>query len=228
MLESKSIVSQFSKVIAEHLFVQIPEQVEWLDRNVSALKLALEKAPEVLQSVGVDLPVNVAFGMVHDAMLEVLVLQHIVGREIVRVDRGVGLDVTVNLRFNNVSAASRNYGSANFAAAFENAHDGSLVFAASGSDSPLVFFRVHIASFAADESLIYFDFATGTAQLDERAGLHRKANPVQHEPCGLLSDAKSAGHFVGTNSVLTVGNHPNRNKPLVQRQRQNPQRWSRP
>lgn len=105
------------------------------------------------------------------------------------------------------------------ATAFENPHDCGLVFAASGSNSPLVLFLVHIARLAADESLVHFDFATGTTQLDERAGLHRKANPVQHEPCGLLGDAKSAGHFVGTDSVFAIGNHPNSDKPLVQRQR---------
>ncbi len=39
---------------------------------------------------------------------------------------------------------------------------------------------------------------------------------MHREPCGFLSDADSAGHFVGTDSVLAVPNHPNSSKPFVE------------
>src|SRR5271154_5175172 len=40
---------------------------------------------------------------------------------------------------------------------------------------------------------------------------------MKHEPSRFLSDADSAGHFVGTDSVLAIRNHPHGNEPLVQR-----------
>src|SRR5205085_10638572 len=48
------------------------------------------------------------------------------------------------------------------------------------------------------------------------ANLHCQANPMEHEPCGFLSDAKSAANFVGTDAILAVRNHPHSDKPLVE------------
>src|SRR5205807_5671602 len=42
---------------------------------------------------------------------------------------------------------------------------------------------------------------------------------VIHEPSGFLSDADSAGYFVGTNSVLAVDHLPHCGQPLVQTKR---------
>ena len=46
-------------VVAENLFVEVAKQMEWLDADIGALQLALEQAPEVFESVGVNLSVNV-------------------------------------------------------------------------------------------------------------------------------------------------------------------------
>ena len=86
MLETKSIVSQFPKVVPEYLFVQIPEQVERFDTDISAFELALEQAPEILQPVCVNLSVNVAFGMVDNLVLESLLLESLIGHESIGVD----------------------------------------------------------------------------------------------------------------------------------------------
>ena len=63
VLETKSVMLQFAEVKPEYLFVQIPEQVEWFDAHVSAFQSALEQTPKVLQSVCVNLTVNVTFGI---------------------------------------------------------------------------------------------------------------------------------------------------------------------
>ena len=39
---------------------------------------------------------------------------------------------------------------------------------------------------------------------------------MQHEPCGLLSDADSLGDFIGTDAILTINEHPESTKPLVE------------
>src|SRR5262249_11826747 len=66
--------------------------------------------------------------------------------------------------------------------------------------------------------LIYFDWIPASAKFHKRAVLHGKPNAMQHEPCGLLSDSKSAAHFVRTNAILAVRNHPNSDKPLIERE----------
>src|ERR1700751_3010538 len=76
MFKSRSVVGQFSEVVAEHLFVEIPEQMERLDANVSAFQSAFDQAPEVFQTVRVGAAINVFLGMVHDTMNKVPMLQH--------------------------------------------------------------------------------------------------------------------------------------------------------
>lgn len=218
MLEAKSIMGQFAEVVPEHLLVEIPEEMERLDAYVGSLESALQETPEILQSVRVNLPVNVPLGMVNHLMPVVHVLQTVVGKERIGVDRAARFDVGANLGFDGVLAPIADDSRTNFSAAFQHPNDGGFVLCASLSNPAAVFVAVHVASGPTDESFVYLDFATRAAHLHKRAGLHRKANPVQHEPCGLLSDAKSAGHFVGTHAVLAVGNHPNGDKPLVEGQ----------
>ena len=53
-------VSHLAVVVAIGLFVQIAEQVERLDADIgSADQAAFQQAPEVLQTVGVDIAVDV-------------------------------------------------------------------------------------------------------------------------------------------------------------------------
>lgn len=50
-MKAFTIMRRFAVVVAKHLFVEIPEHVERLNRNVRALQTALDKAPEVFQAV---------------------------------------------------------------------------------------------------------------------------------------------------------------------------------
>jgi len=52
-------------IVAEYLFVHVAEQMERLYRNIRTFQTALEKAPEILQTVCVDLPLNVALCVVN-------------------------------------------------------------------------------------------------------------------------------------------------------------------
>src|SRR5208282_2516435 len=94
VLETKSIVSQFPQVEAEHLLIQIPEEVEGFHAHVGSLNSTLQEAPEVFESVGVNLPVYVFLGVVNYLMLEILMLQALIGEQRIGVDRAVSLDVT--------------------------------------------------------------------------------------------------------------------------------------
>jgi hypothetical protein len=216
VLESKTIVSQFPKVIPEHLLVEIPEEMEWLYADIGAFQLALEQTPKVFESVGVNLSVNVSFSVVNNLVLETLLLESLIGHERIGIDRAARFDVSANVGLQSVLFAIPHYGGANLAATFQNAHDGGFVFGASFSNPALVFVGVHESGCTANESFVHFHFTSATAEFHKRASLHRKPDAVKHEPCGLLSDAKSAGHFVGTDSVLTICDHPNCDEPLVE------------
>src|SRR5438094_788003 len=65
----------------EDLFVEIPEQVKRFNAHVGALQRTLQQAPVILQPVRVDLPIDVGFGVVDDAV-NVAALSHpVVGAE---------------------------------------------------------------------------------------------------------------------------------------------------
>jgi hypothetical protein len=75
---------------------------------------------------------------------------------------------------------------------------------------------MHVARFAADESLIDFDFRVRATDFDDPATLQSQAQPMQNKPCRLLSDADSAVNFVRANPIAATGKHPQSHKPLVQ------------
>src|SRR5216683_3507386 len=107
--------------------------------------------------------------------------------------------------------AIRNDLGANAPAAFQDSHDDELVLRGLSltCNAPRFYILVHVPRFAADEGFISFDFATVSAYfLDECSGLHRLANPVQHEPSSLLSDTQIAGDFVAADSILAVHDDP--------------------
>jgi hypothetical protein len=218
VLETKSIVSQFPQVEAEHLLIQIPEEMKGFHAHVGTFDSALQQAPEVFESVGVNLPVNVFLGMVNHMMLEILVFQSLIGKQRIGVNRAASLDVMANLSLKVMLAASGNHHCANFSATFHDAEHGSLILHAAFGNHALVLVGVHESGSTTDEGFVYFYLRTTATEFRTGIALHRKADSVEHEPCGLLSDAKSAGHFVRTHAILAVGNHPHCDKPLIERQ----------
>ena len=201
-------------VIAKHLLVQIAEKVERLYRNVGALQSALQQTPKVLKPVGVDFPFRIGFGVVNHAMNVLSVQSEIGGVSIgekLCSSLEVFLDRTTNLR---LVSDRKNLGP-NLTVPSQQAHDGGLAERPIASDSLLALVRVHVPRLAADVGFIRFDL---TGQLGEKAGVHRKVNAVQDEPCRLLGDAQRPVNLVGTNPVFAIGNHPDSDEPLAQRQ----------
>lgn len=75
---------------------------------------------------------------------------------------------------------------------------------------------MHVAGLAADHAFIYFNV---TGQLAALFVLHSQTDAMEHEPGGLLSNAKSAMEFPRTNPVLVIDDHPDGRKPLIQTER---------
>lgn len=216
---SNGKLSASAIVVAEHLFINVAEQMERLRCNVRALRAALEQAPKILQAICVDLPINVAFGVVNRLVRKVLVVQSLIGHECVGVDRALGSDVGANLRLQVMLATGGNYVRMDFAASFQNADYRRLVLDPAFRDDALASGRVHESGRAADEGFVYFYFAAWTTKPNEILFLESEADAVHHVPRGLLGDAKSAGNLIGTDAILAIHQHPNRNHPLVHAER---------
>src|SRR5882762_3585022 len=206
-------------VVPKNLFVQIAEQVERLDIDVCSLESTLEQAPEVFESVGMNLSVNVGLSMVDNLVLESLVPQSLIGHQRIGVDRAASFNVSANLGLQVMFAASRNDVGANLAATLQNAHDSRLAFDSPVSNLLASLIGVHETSSATDKGFVYFHFFTATTEPHGVPLMQGKANAVHHKPCRLLGDSQSAAHFVGTNAVLGVHDEPNGNHPLVHSER---------
>src|SRR5579871_395312 len=209
-IEPIPVVHVLPVVVAERLFVNVPEQMEGFDGDISAFEAPLQEAPEVLQPVGVNLPVNVGFGVIDDLVREVLT-QTPVGKQFIGVDVRSLADVLLNDGLKSLFLPVVNHGRSDLAAALEHAyHDGLLkriVLALRG---------VHVSRLAADEGFIYFDM---TGQLAALFSLVCLPNPVKHEPRGFLADSKSAVKLPGGDTVLGIGEEPHRRKPFIQSER---------
>jgi hypothetical protein len=214
--EETRAVGELAQVVAQHLLVQIAEQVERLDRDVRALQAALEQAPEVLQAVRVDLAVNILLGVVDNAVDE-RVRQVGVGVERVRVDVRALLHVGVDQRAQGAALHVLHDGRTDargaVAVAFQQAEDGDLAGPTRVRADAGALARVHVASLATDVGLVNLNVA---AELAEALGLHGEADAVEHEPRRLLSDAERAVDLVGGNAVLAVHDHPEAREPLVE------------
>lgn len=187
--------------------------MEWLDGDVSAFQASLEKTPEVFAVVGMRCAIDVSYGVIYDLVREFIEV-------IVRLQR-----VSIHYRsrfhvlakqFMKVSFATRaNNFRTNLSAALQHGGDNRLAIRAATVNlfRPLV--GVHEPRLAADESLISLDMLAFAAKFVERLALGSQANPLQHEPCRLLRNAKPAMQFIGTDAVLAIQKHPCSRKPLL-------------
>ncbi len=199
-------------IVAEHLFVQIPEEVERLGADVGAFQSALEETPKVFETIGVDLPVNVPFGMVNYLVRKILA-QSLIREKCIGVNRTASRNVVSDFALDGSLAPIRNYRCTDLAPAFQDSHDRSFVFGSSFGDADSALVLVHEARRAANEGFVHFDFA---AHSSEGFVLQGEPDAMEHEPSRLLSDLERASHFVGTDSILAVGEHPSRREPLIE------------
>jgi hypothetical protein len=72
-------------VVPKNLFIEVAEKMERFDVDVCTLESALEQAPEVLQPVRVDLPVNVSLGVVN-RLVKTIAIQSYLGHERIGID----------------------------------------------------------------------------------------------------------------------------------------------
>jgi len=212
-------VCRLARVEPEGFLVQVSEQVKRLDADVRALDRPLEQGPEVFEPIGVDVPAHVSLRVVDDFVL--VLGEPVVRREGISIERGARLDVLAHFGAERPLAGIGDDLNSHAAVpvwtmALQESDDRRLVHWAGALDFRGALPRVHEARLPADESLVHFDFP---AQLAEPAALHGEPNAVHHEPRALLGDSEGAPHFVGTDPVLVVDDHPHGGQPLVQPER---------
>src|SRR5271157_2578380 len=182
---------------------------------ISPLKSALQKTPEVFESVGVDAPANVFHGMVNN-LVHIFFFKSLIRSQCVRVERRARHDVLFHFGLKDILAAIFNHSGSDFPAPLQDSHDCGLVFSAGSADFLFALVFVHIASLPADKGFVNLNL---TAQFLERTILQSQPDAMEHEPCGLLSDVKGAVNLVRTDSVFVVDDHPKCGKPLVESER---------
>lgn len=201
---------------SERLLVKVAEQMERFDTDICAVDATLQEAPKVLNTVCVYATINILHGRVY-YLMRVLACQSALREQFIGVEGRTRLDMLLDFAVKCLPCPVRNDLSANLSAALKNSHHCGFVFAACASDTALFNIKVHIASLTAYESFVSLTLAAHL--LGERASLHSKANTLEHEPRGFLSDANGAMDFIRTNAVFAIRNHPNCGKPLVQTER---------
>ena len=102
------------------------------------------------------------------------------------------------------------------ATAFNQAMHDCLAHSAGAVDLFTAAGKVHVLSFATDVGFVAFD---GSGELGERSATHRMADPMKHEPRRLLRDAQRPRHFATADTILGVGDAPDRDEPLIQSER---------
>jgi len=188
--------------------------MEQFDANVGAIDAPLQQRPEVLKSVGVDAPVDVLDGVIHNLM-GVVASETLVGEQEVGIESRSRLNMLADLRLKSVLLPVGNDDGANLSATLKDAHDSNLVFSSVSCNSALTDAQVHVASLAADEGLIRLDLATIAANLHQGTALHGETDAMKHEPSSFLSDAEGTGKLTRANCVLSRNDNPDRRKPLL-------------
>jgi hypothetical protein len=206
----------FAIIETKTLLIEITEQMERFNGNISTMQTALYKRPEIFDAVSVDFPMHVSLSMVHDLM-NVIFVESPISVKIVSVQSGSGFDVLFNQSLQGAHRTILNYLSLDFAIFFQHASDNNFIAAV-----PFHFFSfafVHVARFSADESFVNLDRRTASTKFHDRTVLHRKPDSVKHEPCRLLSYANGASDLARRNPIAAIGKHPHHRQPLLKRNR---------
>ena len=186
--------------------------MKWLDADIGSPNGSLQEAPKVFEAVGVNSSPHIGDGMVNN-FVSILRGESFIGAECVSVDCRPFLNVSFDVRDKCLPFGARNDFGSDFPATLQKSEDRGFVLVASAGDFGATFREVHVARLSPDESFINFDFP---AQLSERTILQGKPNPMHHKPSGLLSDPEVTRHFIGTDSVFAIAQHPNCGKPLIE------------
>jgi hypothetical protein len=207
--------SVFAVVVAKGLFVQVSEQMERLDTDIGAFQPTLQKRPEFLIYVRMDIAVDVAFGVV-DHLMHVISGQPIVRTPSVAENVGAAINVFANESLKRRGAGIGDVAQANLlGVAIQQTHQDCFTGPARRRDFAS-FVLVHEAGETADKRPV--NLKLSTTQLIIFI-MHRKPDAMKHEPRGFLSNANGAVNLPRANPILAIRDKPHSGEPLIQSER---------
>src|ERR1700685_3239419 len=210
-VEALGIVHVFPIVIAECLFIDVAVKVKGLDTNVGTLDGSFQKTPKILDSISMNLPVDVGFRMVDDLMPKVRI-QGVIRKQFISVNGRSRFNVLGYQRMQFLLAARLYDLCANFPATFQNGGNNRLSEVIRIARL-LALSRVHVASLGTDKGFIGLNFPRERSSV---LALQSQTRPLQHEPRRLLSDANMTVNLPRANTVLAVGNQPHNRQSLIE------------
>src|ERR1700761_2201721 len=185
--------------------------MEWFNRDVGSTQRPLQCAPKVLDSVCMNASPNVSIRMIDNLMSKV---DSAIRMVFIGDNQRSGSYGFVRQIMQNLACASFDNLSPNAAFAFQHPNnDGLALESAIGLKSFRPLRLMHVLGFAAYERLVHLNFAR---ELRAIIFVHDHPQPMEHEPSGLLGDAKGAVKLVGANTVFAVTKHPQSAKPLIE------------
>lgn len=149
-----------------------------------------------------------------DNLVNVVAVKTVVADKRIGEHIGAAFHVLADNRLKGLAARVRDMDETDLAGvAIEQTHHDCLTRSA-GAGNLRLFVFVHVASKAANESLVSLNLATRERIVI--ALLHREPNPMVHEPRGFLCHAEPARHLVAADTVLAVRDKPHCWKPLIE------------
>ena len=145
--ESLRIIHVLPVVVTESLFVDVPEQVEWLHADIGTMETALQEAPEVFDCICVYITAHLFDRMV-DYCVIVIVGQSIIRKQFIAENRGTGFDVFADRFLKFLPSALINVHRADFPIALDHTKDDCFVGPASAVNLFSALALVHVARLA--------------------------------------------------------------------------------
>src|ERR1700726_699829 len=121
-----AVIRELAIVVAKRLLIQVAEQMERFNADIRATDPALEQAPKVFESVGMDTTVNISLRMVNH-LVRVVASQTPIGEQRIGVERGFGCDVVPNMLLQDLFAHGWYRGGSDFSPAFKDANNRCLI-----------------------------------------------------------------------------------------------------
>jgi len=196
-------------VVSEGRFVEVGRKMLGAELMVGANDRPLKQAPDALNGVGVNLPMNPLVPSVVDRLvLRVLVPNALVAGPFVRVDfPHLAVDVVLDEAPKGLVASVRNNLHTDAAPALCGSDYDHLAFATATSDT---------AAPTSDERLINLN---DVEQAKSRPlWFHRGADAMAEIPSGLIADLEHPLELVGRDSLLGLAHHVDRKEPLPERE----------
>src|SRR5713101_81955 len=150
--------------------------MEWFHGNVSSAESPLQKTPEVLDAIGMDLSANIGLHVI-DNLMHKSRPESVISGSVISVEFGFLVNVRHDLSLQGLALHVRNNLGADFACVtIKESHDNSFTKRSATLEVTRFLFGMHVLNATADKSFVRFHRATIAAELRHQIRLQPKPN----------------------------------------------------